>query len=79
MAKNHRRNTNILVGIAEFSNGKRLRIDQIKTSGACSITDMNTGVVQYARNIPNAWKALRFMAHVRKDTQNTTKWRPDYA
>lgn len=64
-----------LIAKAEFANGEAYQIDQVKASGACRVTDLNTMGTSYAHNIPNAWKSVMFKAGVDDRTNNTTKWR----
>ena len=65
----------ILIGLSDFANGTRFRIDQIKRGGACRITSVHDGKVSYSGSIPNAWKSVMFQADVDYHTQNTSRWR----
>jgi hypothetical protein len=67
--------TPILVAIAEFANGSKFMIKQIKASGACRIIDMRTDKASYSSSIPAAWRNVRYQAQILAKTQNTTGWR----
>lgn len=64
-----------LVALADFANGTRFKIDQVKRSGACRITDLNTEKSSYSSSIPNAWKSVRYQAGIVHRTENTSGWR----
>jgi len=64
-----------MVAKAEFANGEAFQIDQVKASGACRVTDLNTKAESFAHNVPNAWKSVMFKARMDDRTNNTTKWR----
>jgi hypothetical protein len=63
-----------LVALAEFANGTSYRIEQIKASGACRITDTNDGKTSYSSSIANAWKNVRYQARLNYKYENTTMW-----
>lgn len=63
-----------LVALASFANDKSYRIEQIKASGACRITDLNDGKTSHSSSIPNAWKNVRYQARVNWKFENTTMW-----
>lgn len=63
-----------LIGMAEFANGTRFRIDQVKACGSCKITDLNNGNHSYAGSPAKAWSSVRYQASVRPDTHNTHGW-----
>ena len=63
------------IATATFANDEAFKIDQVKASGACRITDLNTGVQSYAHSIANAWKSVMFKARVDERTHNTSRWR----
>jgi hypothetical protein len=63
------------IATATFANGESFKIDRVKASGACRITDTNTGTASYAHSIANAWKSVMFKARVDERTHNTSRWR----
>jgi len=64
-----------VIGRADFANGEAFQIDQVKPTGACRITDLNTKVESFAHNVCNAWKSVMFKARLDERTQNTSRWR----
>jgi hypothetical protein len=64
----------VLVGRASFANGAELEIVQVKRTGACRITDLNTHKASHSHSIANAWKSVMYQGRVRPDTHNTHGW-----
>ena len=64
----------VLVGVAEFANGARFQIDQVKEGGSCKITDLRNDSHSYAGSPAKAWSSVRYQAQVRADTHNTHGW-----
>lgn len=63
-----------LVGLAEFANGARFRIDQITAKGTCIITDDRTKATSHSGSIPKAWASVRYQARINQRTENTSGW-----
>ena len=61
----------VVVGGADFANGSKYQIVQIKASGACRIIDLLTGKFTYSGTIPNAWKSVCFQADLDWRTNRT--------
>jgi len=66
-----------LIGVYDFANGSHLRVDQVKKSGACRITNLKTRAQSYSHNIANAMKSVLFQAKVDHRTHNTSGWNQD--
>lgn len=61
-----------LLSIAEFANGTSFRIDQVKASGACRVSDLNTNKVRnYTHSIDAAWRSIMFNAKLDGRTNRT--------
>jgi hypothetical protein len=55
----------ILLSVAEFANGQSFRIDRVKASGACRVTDLVTNKVRnYTHSESAAWRSIMFNAGV---------------
>ena len=66
----------ILVGIADFANGRRFQIAIVNKRGACQvadITDPDRESVSYARSIAKAWASVRYQAGINHTTERTVK------
>jgi len=62
------------IGSAEFANGTKFRIDQVKASGACRIIDTVHGTIKnYTHDITAAWRSVRYQARVIDRTERTVQ------
>ena len=61
-----------MIGSAEFANGSKFRIDQIKKSGRCRVTNLINDKTNYTHNPVNAWASVRYMAKISQKSERST-------
>ncbi len=65
----------VFAGEASFANGYNFRITLDTEKLGYHIHNLTTGVKSYATTYAKAWSSISFMARIRADTRNTTRWK----
>lgn len=62
-----------LIATADFANGARFSIFEIKAGKRYAIRDDRTGEVSYAGTAEKAWSSVRYMARVSHKTERSAR------
>jgi hypothetical protein len=60
----------ILIGSANFANGRAFKVHQVNKRGACRITDKDDNI-SYAGSEAKAWASVRYMGKVLHNTERS--------
>lgn len=63
----------ILIALANFANGMKFKIEQVKRRGACRVTELNSGQESYSHTIPGAWRSIRYQAKITHKTERSSE------